>query len=320
MITKKITPKMALAGGVKLAKQKLFGGKFFLNLEVTKHCSARCDFCDYWKTKNETRITDYLPIVKKFNPMYINITGGEPLLRKDLPQIVKSIKDNMSFIYIQMITHGQLMTEEKGVQLWEAGLDQITFSLDFPDERHDKSRGIPGLFQHITSVIPKLKARGIDNIGFNTFIMKDNMDSITTIVELAKSLGVVCSFSSYFEGKANNPGHSIGEENMPKLDRLIEDLIRLKRVSKNIRNSDFYLRNIPVYFRQRVSGCQAGVKWLQITPDGHMKRCSEFPVEAHWTEYTPDTFKPTDCTACWFSCRGEAEAPMTVSRILELNR
>lgn len=311
---------MAISGAIKLLKQKTLGGKFFLNLEVTKHCSARCDFCDYWKTKNEKRITDYLPIVKKFDPMYINITGGEPLLRKDLSTIVKRIKDNMSFIYIQMITHGQLMTEEKGVELWEAGLDQITFSLDFPDARHDKSRGIPGLFAHITHVIPKLQARGIDNIGFNTFIMKDNLDDIVAIAKLAKSLGVNVSYSSYFEGKAHNSAHTIVGDDFKKLENVITELLRLKRELRCIRNSDFYLRKIPVYFSSRVPGCQAGLKWLQVTPDGHIKRCSEFPVEAHWTEYHSDTFRPTDCTACWFSCRGEAEAPLTPARILELNR
>jgi len=114
MITKKITPRMALAGAIKLSRQKLFGGKFFLNLEVTKRCNARCNFCDYWKTQKEAPITDYLPIIKKFDPMYINITGGEPLLRKDLATIIKQIKDNMAFIYCQLITHGQIMTEEKG--------------------------------------------------------------------------------------------------------------------------------------------------------------------------------------------------------------
>lgn len=320
MITKKITPKMAMAGVTKLVRQKTLGGTFFLNLEVTKHCNARCDFCDYWKTKKEARITDYLPIVKKFDPMYINITGGEPLLRKDLPGIVRRIKENMGFIYIQLITHGQLLTEEKGVELWEAGVDQITFSLDFPSERHDLSRGIPGLFNHIVAVIPKLQARGIDNIGFNTFIMRDNLDDIIPIAHLAKRLGVCVSYSSYFEGKANNRTHTIVGDDLKKLEGVVEELVRLKRTLRNIRNSDFYLRRIPPYFKGGVPGCQAGLKWLQVTPDGYLKRCSEFPVEAHWTEYTPDTFEPTDCTACWFSCRGEAEAPLTLGRIIELNR
>lgn len=320
MITKRITPSMAVAGAVKLLQQKTLGGTFFLNLEVTKRCNARCDFCDYWKTRNETRITDYLPIIKKFDPMYINITGGEPLLRKDLPAIVRRIKEHTRFIYIQLITHGQLMTEGKGIELWEAGVDQITFSLDYASERHDISRGIPGLFTHIMAVIPKLKARGVDNIGFNVFIMKDNLDDIVPIAHLADSLGVCVSYSSYFEGKANNPTHTIVGDDLTKLEVVVKELIGLKRRLRNIRNSDFYLRKIPTYFKERIPGCQAGLTWLQVTPDGHLKRCSEFPVEAHWTEYTPHTFKPTDCTACWFSCRGEAEAPLTLGRIIELNR
>ncbi|MBI3302242.1 MAG: hypothetical protein HYZ72_09250 [Deltaproteobacteria bacterium] len=42
-------------------------------------------------------------------------------------------------------------------------------------------------------------------------------------------------------------------------------------------------------------------------------------VLGHWTEFKPRTVKPTDCTDCWYACRGETEAPLGIRRIIELN-
>lgn len=219
-----------------------------------------------------------------------------------------------------MITHGQLITEGKGVELREAGVGQITFSLDFACERHDISRGIRGLFHHITTVIRKLKARGIDNISFNAFMMRNNLDDIIPIARLGQGLGVCVSYSSYFEGKANNATHTIVGDDLKRVEGVVEELMRFTRTHRTIRNSNFYLRKIPAYFKEPVPSFQAGLAWFQVTPGGYLQRHSEFPVEAHRTEYTPNTFRPTGCTACWFSCRGEAEARLTPGRIIELNR
>ena len=65
---------------------------FSLNLEVTKRCNAHCNFCDYWKTTNEDAIKDFTPIVQKLDPLSLVITGGEPLLRDDLVEIIRTIK------------------------------------------------------------------------------------------------------------------------------------------------------------------------------------------------------------------------------------
>ena len=46
------------------------------------------------------------------------------------------------------------------------------------------------------------------------------------------------------------------------------------------------------------------------TPDGYIKRCSEMPAVCHYTDYKNDYFTKTDCTTCWFGCRGETQAPV----------
>ncbi len=319
MITDKLTAKDCFNGFKKVVKQRFFGTPFFINLEVTKQCNARCSFCDYWKTEKEERLKDYLPLVKKLSPLHVSITGGEPLLRKDISHIIRRLKEG-DFIYLSLITNGHLLTEEKAVEIWNAGLHQIGVSLDFLDERHDAYRGIKGLYRHVSDLIPQLaKNTEIDNISLQTMIMDENLDQILPIAERAAQWGVKVSYSSYCSKKNLNDSGKVRGDRMKKLREVINELLKAKGRLENILSSDFYLSRIPEYFEKgKIDGCLAGRKWIQITPDGSMKQCSEFPIAAPWTKYRPGFFKPTECADCWYSCRGEAQNPLTIKRIWEL--
>lgn len=321
MITSKIGWREVLYGTPKFFLMKLGRRPFTVHLEVTKNCGLRCNFCDYWQTGKETRLDDYVAILKKLDPLTLVITGGEPMIRKDLPAIIARIKAEINFIYISMITSGYLLTVDKGMALWNAGIDHFSISLDFLGEEHDRNRGRPGLFAHIADVAPKLVAAGVDNLVFNSVIMEDNLDHIVPIVHQAKAWGAKVGFSTYNDRKNGNVTHRVTPQNLAKLERVIKQLLQLKRELRNITNSDYYLKKIPEYFRSAhgLSGCIAGRKLLQVTPDGYLKRCADKEVLGHWTEFKPGTVTPTDCTDCWYACRGETEAPLGLRRIIELN-
>jgi len=320
MITGKLTAKDCWTGFRKVVKRRFLGTPFFINLEVTKNCNARCSFCDYWKTKKEDRLEDYLPLVKRLSPLHVSITGGEPLLRKDLAAIIRRLREG-DFIYLSLITNGSLLTEARAVEIWDAGLHQLGISLDFLDERHDRHRGIPGLYSHLEDLIPRLvKNTPIDNISLQTIIMDENLDQILPIAERAAAWGVKVSYSTYCSHKNSNESGKIQGKRIIKLRETIEELLKAKKRLGNILSSDFYLSRIPEYFEKgAMGGCLAGRKWIQITPDGSMKPCSEFPVAGKWTDYKPGFFKPVDCDVCWFSCRGEAQNSLTLKRIWQLN-
>jgi MoaA/NifB/PqqE/SkfB family radical SAM enzyme len=288
-----------------------------LNLEVTKLCNARCDFCDYWETKHEIRLSDYRPIIKRINPLVISITGGEPMVRRDLPNIVRQIKECSIFIFNTMVTKGDLLTLEKAEELFGAGLNQISISLDFLGEKHDSYRGIPGLWKHLSNLIPQL-GKISSNIVLNTIIMEDNLDQIIDIAHQAKEWGVKVSYSSYSVMKTNNSSHFI-KENIERVKKVVDELIELRRKWKGvIVSTEYYLKEIPGYFENDgVPECLAGLNMITVTPSGHMKRCSEMPIIAHGSEYYPGIFDKTKCTACWYSCRGETQAPLTFKRALE---
>ena len=320
MITGKLTPRDCFNGFKKVVKRRFLGTPFSINLEVTKQCNARCSFCDYWHTKKEDRLEDYLPLVKKLSPLHVSITGGEPLLRKDIADIIRRLKEG-DFVYLSLITNGRLLTEEKALEIWRAGLHQIGISLDFLDERHDAYRGIPGLYQHLSDLIPRLAKTEIDNISLQTIIMDENLDQILPIAEQAARWGVKVSYSSYCPHKNYNESGTIKKERLEKLREVVDGILEAKKRLGNIISSDFYLSKIPEYFEKGgIAGCLAGQRWIQITPDGMMKACSEFPVAGSWTDFRPGFFKPVTCAQCWYSCRGEAQNPLTLKRIMELSR
>ena len=290
-----------------------------VNLEVTKRCNAKCDFCDYWKTKNENAIEDYGPIVKKIDPFMITVTGGEPLLRPNLPEIIRGLTRDVPISYIAMITNGSLLTLKKAKELHEAGLDQITISIDFLDERHDKSRGIPGLWKHLTELIPQLPGVGFDSVNLNWIIMEDNFDQTKEVEELARKWGVRVTYTSYSDLKNMNDSHFLSEKNLEAFPNLIQELIQLKRRHKTIRSSDYFLELMPRFYKhQEIKGCPAGLRWIQITPEGWYKPCSELPPVTFWKDYDHRTsFEPQECTLCWYGCRGEAQTPVDLKRIRE---
>jgi len=316
-ISRKFTLSRKLATAIKFPYLRMIGHPILVNLEVTKRCNARCDFCDYWKTESEQALDDYVPVVAKLKPTVVMITGGEPLLRRDLEGIIRGIKGYSQTIYLGLITHGGMLNVRRGLALWEAGLDQLSISLDFLDERHDKARGIPGLTKKIAENIPRLVEAGIDNLVLNTVIKSDNLDQIVAMVGRCEEWGIKIAFSTYADVKVGNADHNVTSDEMARLRGVVDELLRLRALGKPIMSSSYYLKRIPEFFETGgIGGCVAGQKFVTVTPSGHVKRCSEFPVEAHYTEWTPDTFGQTECDVCWFSCRGESQAPvMTAERL-----
>ena len=316
-LTKKSRLSRKLAAAMRFPYLRVTGHPILVNLEVTKMCNARCDFCDYWKTGSEDRLDDFAPVIERLKPTVVMITGGEPLLRRDLDSIVRGIRTAAPSVYLGMITHGAMLSARRAVPLWEADLDQISISVDFLDERHDRARGIPGLTNRIKATVPRLLAAGIDNLGFNTVIKRDNLDAIVDMVHWVADNGVKISFSTYADVKVGNRDHNVSADEMAQLRHVIEELLKLKAQGYPIMSSSYYLGRIPEFFdKGGIPNCIAGQKFVTVTPSGHVKRCSEFPVEMHYTEWTPKKFGKTHCDVCWFSCRGETQAPyLSIERL-----
>ena len=292
-----------------------------VHFEVTMRCNARCGFCDYWKTPAEEKqheLKSFADAARHFSPMIITFTGGEPLLRRDLEDLVTTVRAASRLTYINVITHGGMLNIDRARSLWKAGIDQFNISLDYLDGRHDTARGIPGLTKKILATVEAMRADGIDGIRFNTVIKNDNLGELMPIVETAARLGVGVNFSLYTDSKNGNAAHLLQNGGVGDAEQAVGALLAYKKGRRGIiTNSDYYLASIPRYLRGELrEPCESGTKTIHITPTGQVKRCPDFPTDGHWKDYKG--YAPINCSQCYYACRGEAQAPLRPSRVLDV--
>jgi len=292
-----------------------------VHFEVTMRCNARCGFCDYWKTDPSARATElrsFADAARFFNPILVTFTGGEPTLRRDLEELVAAVNGAIGLKYIMLITHGGMLTLERARSLWDAGVNQFNISLDYLDERHDRARGIPGLVDRIFRTVPAMRAAGIDSIRFNTVIKDDNLDQLLPIVHRAAELGCGVNFSVYTDAKNGNRDHLLGGSRQRELAEAIAGLLAYKRRRRGvITSSDEYLAQIPRWASGALAEpCEAGLRTIHVDPMGKVKRCPDFPTDFDWRDFR--RYQPVNCNACYYACRGEAQAPLRLSRVRDV--
>lgn len=128
---------------------------------VTAICNARCPMCFYWKesesadAKLELRLAEHIEISKNLNHLhYLSIGGGEPFIRKDLPEIVEAFYKNSRTRIVTVATNGSLPERVRAYidHLVEHCPDiqmRIQVSIDNLYGKHDESRGVKGLFDKV---------------------------------------------------------------------------------------------------------------------------------------------------------------------------
>jgi len=132
----------------------------FLDLNLTENCQSKCVTCDYWKTKWEDRITtnravELLQEAKALGIQNLRFTGGEPLLRKDLFEILGSLQKG-DFKRIILATNGLLIPKYHH-DINNSVITDVTVSLDGVGANYDEIRGVKGGYNKITKALPLLK-------------------------------------------------------------------------------------------------------------------------------------------------------------------
>lgn len=287
----------------------LTGRPFVVSFEVTSSCNADCRHCDKGGIiKDEKHLSpdEIGTIYRKLKPVAVQLSGGEPLLRKDIIEIVRAIKEKGGAPYLILVSNGQLLTKEKYLALKEAGVDQISISLDYPDERHDEFRKIPGLFKRLGKIVPQLTAEGNNDIALNTAISKENMTSLRGICDRAEEWGAQISYSAYSSLRTGDTSLSISsEEDLRTLRSAIDELQEMKRAGHRIRNTPAILENTYGFFRDGgVPGCKAGYRFLLVTPEGYFRPCAHKRLTCGSQKELIENFsRDNDCDGCYVAIR-----------------
>lgn len=250
-----------------------------VSFEVTDSCVCYCRHCDHGGPRDDTfnlKPADYRRYTDVLKPCVVQVSGGEPLMRDDLSDVVRNIKEASGLPYIILVSTWSLMTEQRYLELRDAGVDQFSVSLDFPDRRHDEFRCYPGLYDHINAVIPRCASYGYDDIVLNTCITAANVHEINAAADQAQQWGVNICYSAYSPRRTGN--RELFLNTAGQLQVLREQLTQIEQR----RDSSNYIVSAPStiaatreYFENGgTPGCKAGLRFLVVTADGKLQPCS----------------------------------------------
>jgi MoaA/NifB/PqqE/SkfB family radical SAM enzyme len=250
-----------------------------VSFEVTDSCTCYCKHCDHGGPRDDSKIlkpADYKEYMKVLRPCVVQVSGGEPLMRPDLEEVIRSIKTDSGIPYIILVSNWSHMTEERYVRLKQAGSDEFCVSLDFPDERHDEFRGLPGLYRHLSQIVPRVAKLGYDDIVMNNCITAANVGEIDAVADKAAEWGVNLNYSAYSPRRTGCRDYFLNStEQLAILDKGLAKLKKRMNGSHWITNNISTLDATSRYFHSGgTSACKAGLRWLVVTSDGALQPCS----------------------------------------------
>lgn len=265
----------------------------YLRISLTESCNLRCIYCMpegvVSKTSSENLTKeDIFAIVEagvELNIKKIRLTGGEPLLHRDIVDIVKGIKDRgIEKIYIT--TNGILLAE-KIEKLKSAGLDGVNISLDTLDREQFNSITRGGDIERVLQGIEKSLSLNLE-VKINSVIMKGiNENAIRDLAELTLKKDIDVRFIELMPiGQGKN---FIGINNNEIYDRL-EKAFEFDREYREIKGVSTYykLKNSKgkIGFISPINSCFCETcNKIRLTSDGVIKRCLNSKGNTNIKEY-----------------------------------
>jgi len=285
-----------------------------VSFEITHSCNCNCQQCD----KGGQIAGEILAPPARFGelagelrPLVAQISGGEPLLRDDIDEIIREVKTQGHPPLMVLVTNAKLLTEQLYLHLKELGIDEFSISLDYPDERHDTNRRCPGLYRHLDELLPRLARHGHKDITLISVIREQNLEDIPGIAEHAPRWNVSVNFSAYTTLRTHDASLTVRQERLDLLRKQLDYLIEFKRRTGRLFTPESVLNRYYEYFANgnRIPGCQAGIRCLVVNPDGRMAPCAMFPAESFPTqkELIENFSRGNTCEGCYVSMRANTE-------------
>ncbi len=195
---------------------------------ITRSCNLKCIHCyahaKDLPSKNELSTDEgraLLDDLAAFGVPVVLFSGGEPIIRKDLPELARyAVEHGMRAV---ISTNGTLITPEKAQRFKEIGLSYVGISLDGLEEVNDRFRGVKGAFQAAVQGIRNCQEAGI-KVGLRFTINKLNAAEIPGIFDLLEELSVprICFYHLVYAGR----GSKLVEEDLSHEEtRAVLDLI-----------------------------------------------------------------------------------------------
>jgi MoaA/NifB/PqqE/SkfB family radical SAM enzyme len=313
-------------------------------IEITSRCNARCVFCSIWqkeyqKDLDQEMTTDQIKRIiddfSRLGVMVLSFTGGEPTLRKDLPELLrysrsKGIMNAMAtngFLLYDMIKKGQL-----------DGVEWIMVSLDWPDAaRHNKYRQL----EVFDRAIKGIRAAQLERkqVLISTVITKENINYMEEMCKLARNIGVMIEMLPCEDiiRETEKMDHVVNEIEsfIPDLSQYANEIRRLNRIYPNLMTDDVTAMVIEAggFGYQKILRCVMAESYLFVRYNGEVVfPCKLHPVlkvdvtkqSLYDVYYSLEARKIMDkkddfpfCKGCRFGCGIATSIPANLSTLYE---
>jgi MoaA/NifB/PqqE/SkfB family radical SAM enzyme len=242
----------------------------FVAWVISERCNLKCSYCHAWKSNipelDTEQVLKIIELLFKGGTRMIRFTGGEPLLRADIADIIKYSKNKG--IFTTVASNGILVPEK--IECLR-NLNEINISVDGTEEIHDAIRG-RGSYRKA------IEACGIVNFNkipltITTVLTAMNLDNLEHLLAVADNFRAKIFFQRatenvLFTNERNTICPEIGE-----FKKAVRKLMLLKRTSKFIGNTQAGLEYMLNSFYRNNLDCVAGKIFFRLDPQGNIYRC-----------------------------------------------
>ena len=288
---------------------------------ITRKCNYRCRGCNVWKEQDKRELSTEevkrgLNILKDLGIVELVISGGDPLLRKDAPEII----EHASNLFVTTVYDNGSMAKQNLEAL--RNVDFVAISIDSLDpKKNDYIKAVPGAWKKAMEAVETLHKEGI-NVSVTPTISQLNLYEIVDITNYFTQRGIpvwYCLYT-YDQTADENQLFRIGKPNdefiikdKQAMVKLCDTLIEMKKRNRRIFITTKLLEALRTYFSEgkRTWNCHALQNFLVLDHLGRIAGChnhnflgSVFDLPEIWRSEKFDLLRKTynQCTQCAYLC------------------
>ncbi len=293
----------------------------FISWHVTFRCNQECPYCGAWRLEypelGTSEVLERVDRVCEMGARWITYSGGEPLVRGDIAEIISHTKAKGVRVFVN--TNGILLPA-KVAEL--RCVDRITLSLDGSAEVQDRLRGT-GSFKQVMDAIEACHDNDLP-VALLCLLTKYSLDSVDEVIDIASRHGSRVMFQPATQLQAYSNDANPLAAPVAEYRNIIRKLIDYKKQGAPISNSVAGLKHLAKWPSPTRIFCPAGVLTCCVEPDGRLVTCDEMqrafldggdpagPTDEHEFKNLP---RPSPCSQCW--CAPIVELSLAASLRLE---
>ncbi len=277
----------------------------FINFQITRKCNLNCMHCGFNAGEERIRELTLDEIIEVVNELYylnckkIQITGGEPLLREDVFDIINYTSS--LGIDTQILSNGFYITEEVVTKLKNSGISGVGISLDGLKKSHDTFRRFDGAFE---KVIDALKLLIKNNIRTNVLttvnkLSLHELDELYTLLHGLKINNWIIQTTARVGRMQQFNEFALDPKDSLILEKFIYKKQNLNGINIIPGDSIGYYSEFENKIRNGKSftGCYAGIYQMGILSDGSVVGCLAMP---HTKEFIEGNIREKSLSSIWF--------------------